>query len=152
MTAGTPQGGILSPLLANIYLNYLDKVWEERCRQIGVLVRYADDLVILCRSEKDAQEALWRLGIVMERLGLKLHPVKTRLVNLKEGREGFDFLGFHMRKVRSWRYGRYYLQRWPGRKAMKAIREKVRAIVGPRSRLPRDLREVIDEVNPVLRG
>lgn len=93
-TAGTPQGGVLSPLLANIYLNYLDKVWEERCRQIGVLVRYADDLVILCRSEKDAQEALWRLGIVMERLGLKMHPVKTRLVNLKEGREGLTSWGF----------------------------------------------------------
>jgi len=151
-TAGTPQGGVLSPLLANIYLNYLDKVWEERCGQIGVLVRYADDLVILCRSEKDAQEALRRLGIVMERLGLKLHPVKTRLVNLKEGREGFDFLGFHLRKVRSWRYGRYYLQRWPGRKAMRAIREKVWTITGTRNRLPRNLREVIDEVNPVLRG
>jgi len=151
-TAGTPQGGVLSPLLANIYLNYLDKVWKERCRQVGVLVRYADDLVILCRSEEDAREALRRLGIVMECLGLKLHRDKTRLVNLKEGLEGFDFLGFHHRKVRSWRYGRYYLQRWPGRRAMKAIREKIYAIVGGRPRLNWSLEEIIDELNPVLRG
>jgi len=151
-TAGTPQGGVMSPLLANIYLNYLDKVWTERCRQVGVLVRYADDLVILCRSEGDAREALRRLEVVMERLGLKLHQDKTRLVSLKEGREGFDFLGFHHQKVRSWRYGRYYLHRWPGRKAMKAIREKICAITGGRKHLNWGLREVINELNPVLRG
>lgn len=152
LSAGTPQGGVLSPLLANIYLNYLDKVWMERCRRVGVLVRYADDEVILCRTETDAKEALRRLHIIMERLGLKLHPSKTRLVNLKEGREGFDFLGFHHREVKSWRYGRCYLQRWPGRKAMKAIREKIRTIAGGRSRLNRSLKEVIAGVNPVLRG
>jgi RNA-directed DNA polymerase len=151
-TTGTPQGGVLSPLLANVYLNYLDKVWKERCGQVGVLVRYADDLVILCRREKDAQEALRRLGIVMERLELKLHPTKTRLVNLSEGREGFDFLGFHHRKIHSWRYGRKYLQRWPGHKAMKSIREKVRAIAGARQHLKESLKDIIDELNPVLRG
>ncbi len=151
-TAGTPQGGVLSPLLASIYLNYLDKVWMERCRQVGVLVRYADDLVVLCRNEEDAREALRRLGVVMERLELRLHPEKTRLVGLKGGREGFDFLGFHHRKVLSWRYRRYYLQRWPGRRAMKAIREKIRAIVGGLQGLGRSLKEVIDELNPVLRG
>jgi group II intron reverse transcriptase/maturase len=149
---GTVQGGVFSPLLANIYLNYLDKVWMERCRQVGVLVRFADDLVILCRKEADAKEALRRLGILMERLGLKLHPTKTRTVNLTEGKEGFDFLGFHHHKIRSRRNGRKYLQRWPGHKAMKVIREKVRAIAGPRSRLKQSLKEVIDELNPVLRG
>jgi group II intron reverse transcriptase/maturase len=152
VTAGTPQGGVVSPLLANVYLNYLDTLWMEHCRQLGLLVRYADDAVILCRSEKQAREALRRLRIVMERLGLKLHPEKTRLVNLKEGQEGFDFLGFHHRKVLSWRYGRYYLQRWPRAKAMKAIREKVRAIVGQRQRLDRSLQDVIGELNPLLRG
>jgi RNA-directed DNA polymerase len=151
-TVGTPQGGVLSPLLANIYLNYLDKIWTERCRQLGVLVRYADDLVILCRKEADAQEALRRLGIVMERLKLKLHPAKTRKVNLKEGHEGFDFLGFHYRKVHSWRYGKEYLQRWPGHKAMNAIREKVRAIAGARQRLRQSLKDIIEEINPILRG
>jgi len=151
-TAGTPQGGVLSPLLANIYLNYLDKVWMERCRHVGALVRYADDLGVLCRSEADAREALRRLGIIMERLGLKLHPSKTRLVNLKEGKEGFDFLGFHHREVKSWRYGRCYLQRWPGRKAMKAVREKIRAITATPQGLRRSLKDVIAGVTPVLRG
>ena len=151
-TAGTPQGGVLSPLLANVYLNYLDKIWTERCCQVGVLVRYADDLVILCRSEKDAAEALWRLDVLMGRLGLKLHPEKTRVVCLKEGREGFDFLGFHHRKVLSWRYSKHYLQRWPGRRAMKVLREKIQAIVGGRKRMDRSLGKVIDELNPVLRG
>jgi RNA-directed DNA polymerase len=139
-TTGTPQGGVLSPLLANVYLNYLDKVWLESCRQVGVLVRYADDLVILCNRKTDAQEALRRLGIVMERLGLRLHPTKTRVVNLSERQEGFDFLGFHHRKIHSWRYGRKYLQRWPGHKAMKAIREKVRTIAGARQRLKQSLK------------
>lgn len=152
LSAGTPQGGVLSPLLANIYLNYLDKVWMERCRRVGVLVRYADDEVVLCRAETDAKEALRRLHIIMERLGLKLHPSKTRLVNLKEGQDGFDFLGFHHRKVESWRYRRCYLQRWPGRKAMKAVREKIRAITATPQGLQRSLKEVIAGVNPVLRG
>jgi len=115
-------------------------------------VRYADDAVILCRTETDAKEALRRLHIIMERLGVKLHPTKTRLVNLKEGNDGFDFLGFHHRKLESWRYGRWYLQRWPGRKAMKAVREKIRAITATPQGLQRSLKEVIAVVNPVLRG
>jgi group II intron reverse transcriptase/maturase len=151
-TAGTPQGGVLSPLLANIYLNYLDRVWVKQYRQLGVLVRYADDLVILCCNERDAREALRRLKITMERLGVKLHPDKTCLVDLREGREGFDFLGFHHRKVRSWQYGKHYLQRWPSRRAMQALTEKIRATAGKRQRLDRSLQEVIDELNPILRG
>jgi len=151
-TSGTPQGGVVSPLLANIYLNYLDRIWREQCEGIGVLVRYADDLITLCRTKRDAKEALRRLELLMKRLRLQLHPDKTRLVNLEEGHEGFDFLGFHHRKVRSWRYQRYYLQRWPRRKAMKAIREKIRSIVGHRNVLNWSLREVIDALNPVLRG
>jgi group II intron reverse transcriptase/maturase len=151
-TAGTPQGGVLSPLLANIYLNYLDRVWMKQYRQLGVLVRYADDLVILCCNERDAREALRRLKITMERLGVKLHPDKTCLVDLREGREGFDFLGFHHRKVRSWQYGKHYLQLWPSRRAMQALTEKIRATAGKRQRLDRSLQEVIDELNPILRG
>ena len=95
-----------------------------------MLVRYADDLVILCGTRAKAQEALRRLGVVLEGLGLRLHPVKTQLVELTEGREGFDFLGFHHRLVRSWRSRWYYLQRWPRVKAMAAIREKIRGIAG----------------------
>jgi RNA-directed DNA polymerase len=96
------------------------------------LVRYADDLVILCHKESDAQEALRRLGIIMERLSLNLHPTKTRMVNLKEGHEGFDFLGFHLRKVVSWRWRQKYLERWPRHKAMNSVWEKLRAITGAR--------------------
>ncbi len=152
LTTGTPQGGVISPLMANIYLNYLDKIWMEQCCDIGVLVRYADDLVVLCRSEVKAQEALRRLNRVMVLLGLQLHPDKTRLVNLKGGEKGFDFLGFHHRKVCSWRYNKYYLLRLPGRKAMKSVREKVRSVVGSRRGLHRPLKEVISELNPIVRG
>lgn len=88
----------------------------------------------------------------MGRLGLQLHPDKTRLVNLRGGEEGFDFLGFYHRKVRSWRYNKYYLLRRPGRKAMKAVREKVRSVVGSRRGLHRSLKEVISELNSILRG
>jgi RNA-directed DNA polymerase len=87
--AGTPQGGVISPLLANIYLNKLDRIWAARCSQLGVLVRYADDLVAMCRSASAAREALRRIGLVMNRLGLTLHPVKTRLVDLRRGKESF---------------------------------------------------------------
>lgn len=152
LTTGTPQGLVISPLMANIYLNYLDKMWMERCQDIGVLVKYADDLLILCRSKMKAQEALRRLNLVMDQLGLELHPDKTRLVSLRNGQEGFDFLGFHHRKIRSWRYNKYYLQRWPGRKAFKAVRDKIRSVVGSRQGLHRSLKDVINELNPILRG
>ena len=84
---------VLSPLLANIYLNKLDRIWAARCGQLGVLVRYADDLVALCGTESQAREALRRIGLVMNRLGLTLHPAKTRLVDLRRGKESFVFLG-----------------------------------------------------------
>ena len=148
-TAGTPQGGVLSPLLANIYLNHLDTRWTDG---VGLLVRYADDMVILCHGEKDAQRALIQLRWEMANLGLMLHPEKTRIVCLTKGEATFDFLGFQHRKVRSWRYKRYYLQRWPGHKAMSAVREKIRSIVGGTDRLTRSLNTVVTELNPVLRG
>src|SRR5256714_1556211 len=113
--AGAPQGGGISPVLANIYLNKLDRVWAGRCFQIGQLIRYADDFVAMCRSESQAKEALRRIGLVMERLGLKLHPEKTRIVDLRRGKEGFTFLGCTLRKKRSiLRNPRmYFMQRWP---------------------------------------
>ena len=75
--AGTPQGGVISPLLANIYLNKLDRIWAARCGQLGELIRYADDFVVMCGTESRAREALRRVGLVMDRLGLTLHPAKT---------------------------------------------------------------------------
>jgi group II intron reverse transcriptase/maturase len=99
--AGTPQGGVISPLLANIYLNKLDRIWAARCSQLGVLVRYADDFVAMCSTESRAREALRRIGLVMNRLGLTLHPAKTRMVDLRRGKESFVFLGCTIRKRRS---------------------------------------------------
>jgi group II intron reverse transcriptase/maturase len=96
---GVPQGGVISCVLANVVLHELDRVWEDRCSQVGQLIRYADDGVVLCRTEAQAREALWRLGVILSRLKLTLHPTKTQMVYVGDGRQGFDFLGFHCRKV-----------------------------------------------------
>jgi len=152
-TSGTPQGGVISPLLANVYLDYLDSVWERQCRHLGRLVRYADDFVVLCRKKSQAVEALRRVRIILERLKLTLHPEKTRLVELGLGKEGFLFLGCYLRIVRSHFKGRTYLFRWPSPKAMKAICAKIRALTDRRRRAGmKDIREVIRDLNPVLRG
>jgi len=151
--AGTPQGGVISPLLANIYLNKLDRIWAARCGQLGVLVRYADDFVAMCRTESQAREALRRIGLVMDRLGLTLHPAKTRLVDLRRGKESFVFLGCTIRKRRSiqrnprW----HFMQRWPSPKATKKLRDRVRELTSKRQS-GRDVKQIIAELTPVLRG
>ncbi len=151
--AGTPQGGVISPLLANIYLNKLDRIWAARCGQLGVLVRYADDFVAMCRTESQAREALRRIGLVMHRLGLTLHPAKTRLVDLRRGKESFVFLGCTLRKKRSiqrnprW----HFLQRWPSPKATKKLRDRVRELTSKRQS-GKDVKQIIAELTPVLRG
>jgi group II intron reverse transcriptase/maturase len=151
---GTPQGGVISPLLANVYLDVLDGVWESRCEDLGLLVRYADDFVVLCRTREDAVEAKRRIGLVLERLRLELHPGKTRIVELGPDKDGFDFLGCHLRVVRShFKKGREYLYRWPSAKAMKRVRTRVREITDRCARAgTKDIREVIRVLNPVLRG
>jgi RNA-directed DNA polymerase len=150
---GVPQGSVISPLLANVVLHELDRLWEDRCRGLGQLVRYADDLVILCKTEGQAREGLRRVGLVLERLGLSLHPEKTRVVGIRDGGDGFDFLGFHCHKVESWRKpGRRFLWMWPGRRAMERVRERIKAITAPRPRLLETLQRLIAELNPVLRG
>jgi RNA-directed DNA polymerase len=155
--AGTPQGGVISPLLANIYLHVLDEVWTKHCAHLGALVRYADDFVVMCRNGRDCEEAKRRIEYVLGRLGLTLHPLKTRVVELTEGKEGLDFLGCHLHKRMSGRLWqtkglrRYYLHRWPSGKAMNRIRERVRQLT-PRWRCHQDVRGVIAELNPVLRG
>ena len=152
--AGTPQGGVISPLLANIYLNYLDRIWEQKCKQLGTLVRYADDFVAMCKTESQAKEAYRRIGIIMDRLGLTLHPDKTRLVDLRRGKEGFVFLGCTVRKRRSvqrnprW----HFMQRWPSAKAMKRVRERVHELTEVRGNRAKDALEIIAGLNPVLRG
>jgi RNA-directed DNA polymerase len=151
--AGTPQGGVISPLLANIYLNKLDRIWAARCSPLGVLVRYADDFVVMCRAESQAKEALRRIGLVMNRLGLKLHPEKTRMVDLRRGREGFEFLGCTIRKKRSIQRNprRHFMQRWPSPKAMKRIRERVHELTDARHS-GKDVKQIIAKLNPMLRG
>ncbi|HTE85374.1 MAG TPA: group II intron reverse transcriptase/maturase [Dehalococcoidia bacterium] len=152
-STGVPQGGAISPLLANIYGHALDVLWEEEAGHLGKLIRYSDDFVVLCRTEAQAQAALVWLQATLDRLKLRLHPEKTRVVDLDQGAAGFDFLGFHIRRVASWRYrGRSFCQRWPSRRALMAIRARVRAVIGPRSQLSRDLAEVVGRLNPVIRG
>jgi len=154
---GTPQGGVISPLLSNIYLHVLDRVWEDRCAHLGTLVRYADDFVVMCDTKSQVEEARRRVGLVLTRLGLELHPEKTRTVDLSRGREGFDFLGCHLRKRLSgpmWERTRqrvYYLHRCPSQRAMARMRTRVRDLT-PRSRCHQDVRRIIAEMNPVLRG
>ena len=151
--AGTPQGGVISPLLANIVLNELDETWERECRQLGRLVRYADDFVVLCRTAGQAREAHRRLGAILGEMGLTLHPEKTRVVELTLRGDGFEFLGCHLRIVRSHFKGKTYLFRWPSTKAMNAVREKIRnALHWRRWGRTLDLDEVVAELNPVLRG
>jgi RNA-directed DNA polymerase len=155
--AGTPQGGVISPLLSNIYLHVLDRVWEDRCAHLGTLVRYADDFVVMCDTKPHVEEARQRVSTVPTRLGLELHPEKTRTVDLSRGREGFDFLGCHLHKRMSgpvWERTHrrvYYLHRWPSTRAMGRVRARLRALT-PRSRCHEDLRRVIADLNPVLRG
>ena len=153
--AGTPQGGVISPLLANIYLHVLDT--ELARRKVGELVRYADDGVVLCRSAAQAEHALVAVGEILASMGLRLHPDKTKVVDLREGRDGLDFLGCHFRarmSGRLWeqkRIVRYYLHRWPSQTAMSRLRDKVRDLTG-RNRVGIDIRDVIAALNPILRG
>jgi RNA-directed DNA polymerase len=153
--AGTPQGGVISPLLANIFLHVLDT--ELARRNVGELVRYADDGVVLCRSAAQAEHALAAVGEILIGLGLRLNPEKTKVIDLRAGCEGLDFLGCHFRarmSGRLWeqkRIVRYYLHRWPSQTAMARLRAKVRDRTG-RNRVGVDIRDVIAELNPILRG
>ena len=152
--AGTPQGGVISPLLSNIYLHALDRIWERECKHVGLLVRYADDFVVMCRTGSLAREAHRRVGVIMERLGLVLHPEKTRIVDLRRGKEGFTFLGCTIRKRRSIQRAPHlhFVQRWPSPKAMKRVRERVHDLTDVRRSGAKDVKEIVASINPVLRG
>jgi group II intron reverse transcriptase/maturase len=155
--AGTPQGGVISPLLSNIYLHVLDARWTGDRAPRGELVRYADDFVVMCRTKHECEKAEQRIRGILEGLGLELHPDKTRRVELYDGKAGFDFLGHHLRKRMSgalWeREGKrlYFLHRWPSREAMKRVRARVKELT-PGRRCHEDIRRVIADLNPVLRG
>jgi group II intron reverse transcriptase/maturase len=157
MLSGTPQGGVISPLLSNIYLSFLDERWMRQCRHLGVLVRYCDDFVVMCKTAKDCEEAERRVKIILTRLKLELHPEKTRRVELSWGKHGFDFLGCHLHKRLSgplWEKKRkriYFLQRWPSQRSMSRIKQRVKELT-PKTRCHEDPRDVIAAINPVLRG
>ena len=151
-TAGVPQGGPISPLLSNIYGHAIDALWAKQSSHLGTLVRYADDAVVLCRTDAAAQQALRWLQRTALALKLQLHPDKTRVVDLSGGADGFDFLGFHNRLVKSWKTGRYSCQRWPSRKAMAGLRTKIKEIAAPRWRLKEPIADIVSEFNRVLRG
>jgi RNA-directed DNA polymerase len=150
--SGTPQGGPLSPLLCNVYLHRLDRVWDTS--EHGVLVRYCDDLVVMCRSREQAQAALERLTVLLGDLGLEPKASKTRIVHLVEGGQGVDFLGFHNRLVRG-RTPRsahlVFLGRWPSHKAVQHARDRIRSITA-RSRLLVPVERIVEELNLFLRG
>lgn len=147
---GTPQGGVISPLLANVYLTALDKAFEALGGRFR-LIRYADDFVVCVPTEADAHAALALAADVLGGLGLVLHPDKTRVVGLDRG-EGLDFLGFHHQMVATRRWnGRRYLQTWPSAKAMKRARARVRLITS-RHMLFVGLEDTVEDLNRFLRG
>jgi RNA-directed DNA polymerase len=133
---GTPQGGVISPLLSNLYLNPLDHQMEQAGWE---MVRYADDFVILCRTEAEAQAALVTVRAWVSEAGLTLHPEKTRVVDATR-RGGFDFLGYHFERG----------MRWPRKKSLQKLRDTVRAKTPRLS--GRSLKTIIADVNRSLRG
>jgi len=152
---GTPQGGVISPLLANIYLNYFDILWDRHGSGIGELTRYADDLVVVCKTKKDADRAFTLVQAIMERLDLTLHPTKTRIVGLWTGEEGFDFLGMHHRKTKAeTSQGKVYYttQQWLTRKAEERIRGVVKERLAPPAMRHKSLSDHVTWLNPKIQG
>jgi RNA-directed DNA polymerase len=149
---GTPQGGVISPVLCNVYLHRVDRAWDG---QDGVLVRYADDATVLCWSRSQAERALERLTGLLADLGLEPKAAKTRIVRLEVGGGGFDFLGFHHRLVRSpglnGKKPVTFLARWPADKAMQQARDRLRELTR-RSRLRLPVRWIVEDMNRFLRG
>jgi RNA-directed DNA polymerase len=133
---GTPQGGVISPLLANLYLDPLD---HQMAAAGWEMVRYADDFVILCHSEAEAQAALAAVRAWVAEAGLTLHPEKTRVVDATQ-RGGFDFLGYHFERA----------MRWPREKSLKKLKERVRAKTLRTD--GRRLRAIVADVNRTVRG
>lgn len=133
---GTPQGAVLSPLLANIYLNPLD---HQMAQGGWEMVRYADDFIVLCGSQEEAETALAQIRAWTEQAGLTLHPIKTRIVDASQ-KGGFDFLGYH--------FERGY--RWPRQKSLKKFKETIREKT--RTLSPGSIEDIISDVNRTLRG
>ena len=152
---GAPQGGVISPLLSNIYLNVMDSLWSKRFSHLGALIRYADDFVILCRTKQQALESIQVIQAIMKKLDLSLHPEKSRLVNIWDDSDGFDFLGFHHRKFPIRRKGGrtfFIMNHIPSKKAMKKMRKKIKDFTEPRHKLFMDIKELVKGLNRRLQG
>jgi group II intron reverse transcriptase/maturase len=147
---GTPQGGVLWPCLCNVYLHRLDRQWAARGH--GVLVRFADDLLVMCQTQKEADAALAAMRQILGELGLKLKDAKTRIVHLEVDGEGVDFLGFHHQWVCATRARHVqFLARWPSRRAMQHARDRIHEITA-RERLRFPTEEIVQDLNRYLRG
>ena len=152
---GTSQGSVISPLLANVYLNTLDRLWEKYGLTYGILARYADDTVVICKNRKSANHALNLLRYIMGKLDLRLHPVKTKIVCMWDGQEGFDFLGMHhRRKTVETKDERKYQEtfQFPSRKAMKKMKAAIKENVNSRRLLKLDMEVLIKNINPKITG
>jgi RNA-directed DNA polymerase len=148
---GTPQGGVISPLLANLYLHILDRIWERKqmLQRLGArIVRYADDIVILCRRKR-SDKAMTVLRQILERLGLTLNEAKTKVVNANQG--SFDFLGFSIQMGKSRRTGNRYPHVQPSKKSLKVIKDRVTELTR-RQRTVIPLECVVNDVNVSVRG
>ena len=147
---GTPQGGVISPLLANLYLHLIDRTWKRHGleqKYSARLVRYADDMVLLCA--RDTERSLSMLKYLLERLGLTLNETKTHVVNA--WKQSFDFLGFEIRMRRSPRSGKSYPHVQPGKRAVKRIKAKLSGLTG-RNLTPIPLPDIVQRLNQSLRG
>lgn len=152
---GTPQGGVISPLLANIYLNYMDTIWENQFSHLGKLVRYADDFVIMCSTKAKAMEGIRVLNAIMHKLDLTINKDKSRLVKIWDSTDGFDFLGLHHRKFPVFNKGGskiYVLRHIPSKKSMKKMRKQIREYTAPRNKLFMDMTDMVKGLNRRLQG
>jgi RNA-directed DNA polymerase len=138
---GTPQGGVISPLLANIYLHQLDEIVTKQGYQI---VRYADDFVIMCKTQQEAEQALSLVQEVMEKIELKLHPDKTHVVNMVNPDSFFEFLGYRFKNHK----GR--ILKYPGPKSINKLRDKIRTLTPRLSGASMEC--IVDRINPAIRG
>ena len=145
---GSPQGGVISPLLANIYLHVLDSYWENH-KELGVIVRYADDAVIVCRTRKDAELAFEHLKRIMTKLKLTLNPQKTKIVDMNK--ESFDFLGFCFQKFGKTKSGWKLPYMTLSKKAMKKVKDAIRVITCRKSAYE-GLEQKVEKLNPLIRG
>ena len=136
-TGGTPQGAVISPLLANIYLHPLDVLMAGKGYR---MVRYADDFVVLCKTAEEAQAALKEVANWVQEAGLTLHPDKTHVGDCRKDGQGFDFLGYRFEAGR----------RWVRKKSLKAIKDKLRSKTGRTRGV--SLKQIIAELTPILKG